>query len=146
MRVELTGHHVDISPGLRRLVDRKLAKVLRVWNDAAVSAAVVVTKEKINNVVELSLHARGERFLHAVGKADNWEAAMTTAVTKVMHQTEKVKGKWQERRKRGEAARSVKTPRPARRAQSRASAPVTRAKPAAADVPDVPPRAARKRR
>ena len=27
MRVELTGHHVDISPGLRNLVDRKLAKV-----------------------------------------------------------------------------------------------------------------------
>jgi putative sigma-54 modulation protein len=130
MRVELTGHHVDISPGLRRLVDRKLAKVLRVLNDAAVSAAVVVTREKINNVVELTLHARGERFLHAVGKADSWETAMTDAVAKVMHQTEKVKGKWQERRRRGPAARSVKTPRPARRAASRAAAPVTGGVPA----------------
>ena len=62
MRVELTGRHVEISPGLRRLVERKIQKVQRIVNDAGVSAAVVVTKEKINNVVELSLHARGEQF------------------------------------------------------------------------------------
>jgi putative sigma-54 modulation protein len=144
MRVELTGHHVDISPGLRRLVDRKLAKVKRVLNDAAVSAAVVVTREKINNVVELTLHARGERFLHAVGKAGSWETAMTDAVAKVMHQTEKVKGKWQERKRRGPAARSVKTARPARRAASRAAAPVTGGEPASeravAKTPSRPPR------
>ena len=72
-------------------------------NDAGVSAAVVVTKEKVNNVVEITLHARGERFLHAAAKATSWETAMTTVVAKVMHQTEKVKGKWQERKRRGEA-------------------------------------------
>ena len=125
MRVELTGRHVDISPGLRRLVDRKLAKVHRVLNDAGVSAAVVVTKEKINNVVEVTLHAKGEHFMHAVAKATTWEAAISDVVAKVLHQTEKVKGKWQERRKRGPAARSVQTSRPARQAASRAAAPVT---------------------
>ena len=36
---------------------------------------------------------------------------MTDGVAKVLHQTEKVKGKWQERKRRGPAARSVKTPR-----------------------------------
>ena len=54
MRVELTGRHVEISPGLRRLVDRKLQKVQRMVNDAAVSATVVVTKEAINNAVKYS--------------------------------------------------------------------------------------------
>jgi ribosomal subunit interface protein len=125
MRVELTGHQVDISPGLRNLVDRKIAKVLRVLNDAAVSAGVVVKKERVHNVVEITLHARGERFLHAVGKADTWQAAMTAAVAKVLHQTEKVKGLWQERKRRGEAARSVKTPRRARKAAARKTSPVT---------------------
>jgi len=125
MRVELTGRHITISPGLRNLVDRKLGKVRRVLNDAGMSAAVVVTKEKVNNVVEVTLHARGERFLHAVAKATSWETAMTNVVAKVMHQTEKVKGKWQERKRRGEAARSVKTPRAARKAVSRKAAPVT---------------------
>lgn len=130
MRVELTGRHLTISPGLRNLIDRKLGKVRRVLNDAGVSAAVVVTKEKVNNVVEVTLHARGERFLHAVAKATSWETAMTDVVAKVMHQNEKVKGKWQERKRRGEAARSVKTPRAARKAVSRKAAPVTGGVPA----------------
>ncbi len=35
MRLELTGRHVDITPALRRLVDRKLARLERVLNDSA---------------------------------------------------------------------------------------------------------------
>jgi putative sigma-54 modulation protein len=125
MRVELTGHQVDISPGLRQLVERKFAKVSRVLDSAALSAGVVVKKEKVNNVVEITLHARGEHHLHAVGKAQSWQSAMTLAVAKLLHQTEKVKGVWQERKKRGPAARSVKTPRAARKAVARKAAPVT---------------------
>jgi putative sigma-54 modulation protein len=125
MRVELTGHQVDISPGLRNLVDRKLAKIHRVLNDAGLSAGVVVKKERVKNVVEITLHARGERFMHAVGKAPTWQTAMTAAISKLMHQTEKVKGVWQERKRRGAAARSVKTPRAARKAVARKTSPVT---------------------
>ena len=125
MRVELTGHQVEISPGLRNLVDRKLAKVHRVLNDAGLSAGVVVKKERVKNVVEITLHARGERFMHAVGKAPTWQTAMTAAISKLMHQTEKVKGVWQERKRRGAAARSVKTPRAARKAVARKISPVT---------------------
>jgi ribosomal subunit interface protein len=127
MRVELTGLQVELSPGLRNLVDRKLAKVTRVLNNAGVSAGVVVKRERVQNVVEITLHARGEHFLHAVGKADTWQAAMTAAVAKVLHQTEKVKGVWHERKRRGPAARSVKTPRKARKAVARKAAPVTAA-------------------
>jgi ribosomal subunit interface protein len=125
MRVELTGHQVEISHGLRQLVERKITKVSRVLNSAGLSAGVVVKKEKVNNVVEITLHARGERHLHAVGKAETWQSAMTLAVAKLLHQTEKVKGVWQERRRRGPAARSVKTPRRARKAVARKTSPVT---------------------
>jgi ribosomal subunit interface protein len=123
MRVELTGRHLIISPGLRNLVNRKLMKVQRVLNDAGVSAAVVVFKEKVNNVVEITLHTRGEQFLHAVAKASTWEAAMTDVVAKVMHQTEAVKNRWKERKRRGEAARSVKTPKAVKRARRAAAVP-----------------------
>jgi ribosomal subunit interface protein len=135
MRLELTGRHLDISTGLRNLVTRKLAKVRRVLNDTGVSAAVIVTTEKVNNVVELSLHARGERFLHAVAKAESWETAMNDAVAKILHQFEKVKNKRQERKRRGPAARSVKTPRRVRTAaaaEKSAPAPDRLAAPAAA--------------
>jgi putative sigma-54 modulation protein len=125
MRVELTGHQVEISPGLRHLVDRKLLKVSRVLDSAGLSAGVVAKKEKVNNVVEISIHARGERHMHAVGKAPTWQSAMTLAVAKLLHQAEKVKGVWKERKKRGPAARSVKTPRAARKAVARKTSPVT---------------------
>ena len=121
MRVELIGHQVELSPGLRSLVDRKLAKVTRVLNNAVVSAGVVVKKERVRNVVEITLHARGEHFLHAVGKAETWQAAITAAVAKVLHQTEKVKGVWHERKRRGPAARSVKTPRKVRKTRKMAA-------------------------
>jgi ribosome hibernation promoting factor len=122
MRVELTGHQVELSPGLRNLVDRKLAKITRVLNNAGVSAGVVVKKERVQHVVEITLHARGEHFLHAVGKANTWHSAMTAVVAKVLHQTEKLKGVWQERKRRGPAARSVKTPRKARGAARKTAA------------------------
>ena len=125
MRVELTGHQVDISPGLRTLVNRKIAKVARVLDNAGLSAGVVVKKEKVHNVIEVTLHARGERHMHAVGKAETWQSAMTLAVAKLLHQAEKVKGVWQERKRRGPAARSVKTPRAARKAVARTTSPVT---------------------
>ncbi len=137
MRVELTGHQIEISPGLRTLVDRKLAKVRRVLNSAVVSAGVIVKQEKVQNVVEITLHARGEHFLHAVGKAENWQSAITAAVAKVLHQSEKVKGVWHERRRRGPAARSVKTPRRARKVVARTSA-VTAATTAAPRRPRKP--------
>jgi putative sigma-54 modulation protein len=114
MRLELTGRKVAISPGLRRLVDRKLAKLLRQLNDSGIAAAVIVSRQKFECVVELNMHVRGERFLHAVAKGETWEIAMAEAVEKVLHQAQKAKGKWHERTRRGEAARSAKRQRPAR--------------------------------
>jgi ribosomal subunit interface protein len=125
MRVELTGRHLPISPSLRNLINRKVAKLERLLNDVGVSAAIIVTKERLSNVVEITLHARGERFLHAVAKAETWETATTTAVAKVLHQADKMKGKWHERKRRGPAARSVKRPKVARRATARVAAPAT---------------------
>ena len=131
MRLELTGRHLAISPTLRNLITRKIGKIHRMLNDSGVSAVVVVSREKINNVVELALHARGERFLHAVAKATTWEAATTDAVAKILHQTETVKNRWQERKRRGPAARSVKTPRTARKTARASAAKTVSAKRAA---------------
>jgi putative sigma-54 modulation protein len=102
MRLELTGRHVDITPGLRRLIDSKFTKLERVISDRAVSAQCVLTIEKRLHCAEVTLHARGEKFLHAVGTAeDGWQAAVTVSVAKLTIQAKKVKGKWQGR-KRGD--------------------------------------------
>ena len=61
MRLDLTGRHITITPALRKLVDRKLAKLRRLLNDSMVSAQVVLTKEKYRQHVEITVHARGEK-------------------------------------------------------------------------------------
>jgi putative sigma-54 modulation protein len=101
MRLELTGRHVDITPAVRRLVGVKLAKLERLLNDSAVSAQIVLTREKYRFRSEVTLHARGENFLHGVGRAGTWESSLTQAIDKIAQQAQKVKGKWQERKRRG---------------------------------------------
>ena len=100
MRLELTGRHVDITPMLRRAVDTKLARLTRMLNDNAVSAQVVLTREKRERRADVTLHARGEKFLHGVGVSGSWEASMSQAIDKIAQQAQKVKGKWQERKRR----------------------------------------------
>jgi len=100
MRLELTGRHVAITPGLRRLVEGKLSKLERMLNDSAVSAQAVLTREKYRHRTEITLHTRGEKFLHGVGNTGNWEASIGDAIEKICQQALKVKGKWQERKRR----------------------------------------------
>src|SRR5262245_7939405 len=108
MRLELTGRHVDITPTLRRLVDAKLAKLERLLNDSAVSAQAVLTREKYRLRTEITLHTRGEKFLNGVGNSTAWEGSLTQAVDKITQQAQKVKGKWQGRKRHG--ARRVPAP------------------------------------
>jgi ribosomal subunit interface protein len=130
MRLELTGRHIDITPGLRRLADARLVKLDRLLNDRAISAQIVFTREKNRYRADATLHARGEKFLHGVGAATTCEAALTYAIGKLLHQADKVKGKWQARKRQatrvvptgGEApmAIGVKPVRPAGAARVRA--------------------------
>ena len=106
MRLELTGRQVAISPGLRTLVTDKLARVLRQVNDSGISAAVIVTKEKFLKVVDVALHARGERFLHALARAESWENAVNAACEKLEQQARKMKGKSQQRTRRGSKSKA----------------------------------------
>jgi putative sigma-54 modulation protein len=118
MRLELTGRHVDIPPALRRLLLTKLSKLERVLNHRALSAQVVLTREKHRHRADITLHARGEKFLHGVGDATNWEASITQAIGKLTQQAQRVKGKWERRKRDGdikgmpaaEAAATTKTP------------------------------------
>ena len=105
MRLELTGRRVDITPALRTLVTTKLARLERLLNDSAVSAQAVLEREKFRHLTEITLHARGERFLHGVGDAAGWATSLTEAIDKIAQQAKKLKGK-REERKRAPAPKS----------------------------------------
>jgi putative sigma-54 modulation protein len=98
MRLELRGHHVDVTPGLRRIVEGKLAKLERLLNDRAVSAQAILTVEKHRHLADITLHARGERFLHGLGDSGNWETSLTQAITKISRQAEKLKTQQKDKR------------------------------------------------
>jgi ribosomal subunit interface protein len=104
MRLELTGRHLGITPAQRKLVDVKLAKLERLLNDSAVSAQAVLGVERGRCRADVTLHTRGEKFLHGVGTAASWDMAIGQAVSKLAQQAKKIKGKWQERKRR---ARSI---------------------------------------
>jgi putative sigma-54 modulation protein len=98
MRLELRGHHVDVTPGLRRFVEEKLSKLERLLNDRAVSAQAVLTMERHRHVTDITLHARGERFLHGLGDSGNWETSLTQAIAKISHQAQKLKTRQKDKR------------------------------------------------
>ncbi len=104
MRLELTGRHVSVSDGLRSLVEGKLEKLERRLNRAALSAEVVVLRDKYRLTTEITLHTRGEKWLRGVGAARDWETSVLGAIRKLEQQAARVTGKWKDRRRRATAA------------------------------------------
>jgi len=104
MRLELRGHHVDVTPAIKRLVDSKLTKLERLLNSSALSAQTILTLEKHRHRADITLHTRGEKFLHGVGTSDNWEAALNAAIEKIEQQVQKVKTRWTSRKQRVKGA------------------------------------------
>jgi len=99
MRLLLTARQVDVTPSLRKLVEARLAKIERRLGRAVVSAQLVLSREKNRFVSELTVHAKDDHILHGIGTANSWSASLTSGVQKVMQQAEKMKGKWQARKR-----------------------------------------------
>ncbi|HEY7500461.1 MAG TPA: ribosome-associated translation inhibitor RaiA [Vicinamibacterales bacterium] len=110
MRLDITGRHVEMGAPLRQLIDRRLAKLERLLNDSAISAQVVLTKEKYRHRAEIIVHARGDHMLRGKGEGTGWNISIREAVTKIEQQAQTLTGKWQGRKRRGGAARSVPAP------------------------------------
>jgi putative sigma-54 modulation protein len=125
MRLELTGRHIAITPALRRLVEQRLHHVSRMLNSSAVSAQVVLTQEKTRVHADVTLHARGEKFLHGEATGRDAGLALGAAVDRIDRQAQRVKEKWKDRRRAGvpvEKGASA-TPRP-KAPRARADRPV----------------------
>jgi putative sigma-54 modulation protein len=107
MRLELTGRHVTITPTVRKLVDEQLKHLLRMLNDSAVSGQIVLTKEKSRVHCDATLHARGDKFLHGEASGRDLASALAAAVDKLDRQAQRIKGKWNERKRRGASPRKM---------------------------------------
>jgi putative sigma-54 modulation protein len=107
MRLALTGRHVDVTPSLRQLVTRRLAKLERLLNDHALSTQVVLDVEKRNFKTEITVHARGDNMITGKGSGTTWTQSVSAAVEKVMQQALKVKDKWVTRKRGAPGGKGV---------------------------------------
>lgn len=105
MRVDITGRNVDITPALRQLIDKRLAKLARLLNDSVVSVQVILTKEKYRHRAEVNLHARGDHMMRGLGEGNAWPISLRQAAEKLEQQAQTLKSKWEQRKRLGAGAR-----------------------------------------
>jgi putative sigma-54 modulation protein len=110
MRLELTGRHIPITVAMRRLVQRRLAHLERLVTYHALSAQVVITRERSRIHVEITLHARQEHFLHCEATAADWEEALNEAAAKIERQAQKLADKRKGQKRLSRPARTPEIP------------------------------------
>src|SRR3954464_8778754 len=110
MRLDITGRHVEITAPVRQLITKRLSRLERLLNDAAVSAIITLTKEKYRLRTEIAVHTKGDHVLRGNGEGNAWPISIRQATEKIEQQAQKLKGKWGER-KRTAAPRVIRPER-----------------------------------
>lgn len=93
MQITITGHHVEITDGIREAVNNKLGKLQKSFPDLA-SMAVIVTVEKNQQTAEVSTHFLGQDITAKASAVDLYQAIaeISNKLTRLMkRQKEKVK-------------------------------------------------------
>lgn len=91
MNLNISGHHVDLTPPLREYVLNKLKRIERRF-DHLISAEVVLTVDKLEQKAEATIHASGAN-LHAQASNDDMYAAIDLLADKLDQQTRRHKEK-----------------------------------------------------
>lgn len=91
MQINITGHHVDITPALRAYVEEKLERLERHF-DNITNAHVILEIEKDRQKAEATIHvSRGQ--VYADSEDENMYAAIDSLADKLDRQIKKHKEK-----------------------------------------------------
>lgn len=91
MNLNISGHHVSLTPALREYVVSKLKRVERHF-DHLINADVILSVEKVRHKAEATIHSRGID-LHAEEICEDMYAAIDGLIDKLDQQTRKLKDK-----------------------------------------------------
>lgn len=91
MNLNITGHHVDVTPAIREHVQHKLDRVIRHF-DHVTSVHVILTVEKAQQKAEVTLHVKG-KDIHADCTDADLYAAIDLVADKLDRQVVKHKEK-----------------------------------------------------
>lgn len=73
MNLQITGHHVDVTPALRGYVLSKFERITRHF-DHVIDVNVILTVEKLRQMVEANVHVRGKDIFVQADDADMYAA------------------------------------------------------------------------
>lgn len=92
MNLNISGHHLDLTPPLREYVTSKLKRIERHF-DHLINADVILSVEKLRHKAEATVHASGAD-LHAEAVVDqDMYAAIDALMDKLDQQTRRHKEK-----------------------------------------------------
>lgn len=91
MQMNITGHHIEVTPALASYVERRLARIVRHF-DHVIDTHIVLTVDKLQHQAEATVRVRGEA-LHAVAIDDDMYAAIDALSDKLERRVRKHKEK-----------------------------------------------------
>jgi putative sigma-54 modulation protein len=91
MNLNITGHHIDVTPALHDYVTGKLDRVIRHF-DHVTSVHVILSVEKLNQKAEVTLHVKGKDIFADCADTDLY-AAIDAVADKLDRQVVKHKEK-----------------------------------------------------
>ena len=89
MRVNLSGHHVDVTPALRSYVEKKLSRVTRRF-DHLIEVQCILSVEKLRHKAESTVFVRGST-IYADAVDDDMYAAIDALADKLQRRVRKHK-------------------------------------------------------
>ncbi|HEU4923429.1 MAG TPA: ribosome-associated translation inhibitor RaiA [Burkholderiales bacterium] len=96
MNLNISGHHLEVTPALRSYVHSKLGRITRHF-DHVIDAHVILTANKVKQKAEVTLHVRG-KDLHCECEEVDLYAAIDLLADKLDRQVLKYKDKLYDKR------------------------------------------------
>lgn len=91
MNLNITGHHIEVTPAIREYVTGKLDRVLRHF-DQVTSSHIILSVEKLQQKAEVTLHVKGKDIFADATDGDLY-AAIDLVADKLDRQVVKHKEK-----------------------------------------------------
>lgn len=99
MHLDLTGHHVDITPSMRAYVHKKMDRIVRHFDHNMIDVHCILTVEKPGHKAEATLMVRGGKIY-----ADASNGNMYVAIDALTDKLDRLVRKHKEKRKDHHAA------------------------------------------
>jgi putative sigma-54 modulation protein len=96
MNLNVSGHHLAVTPAIRTYVESKLERVARHF-DHVIDAHVILTVDKLRQKAEATLHVRG-KDLHCECEEQDLYAAIDLLADKLDRQVLRYKDKLYDKR------------------------------------------------